>query len=313
MYPSAQTGVIDAFTVAFTSLTISSSSGSDTLTPPGYAEAVILDSGTTFTYVPDDLAEAIYNVVGAQFNSEAGLALCVCSTGFVEGTIDFGFAGADGPVIKVPISELVYPVYDNDGNQPTLQNGDTVCSFGIEPSSSLGSDVALLFGDTILRSAYVVYDLFNARIGLAQTVFNSTKSNIVAFESAGAQIPSATTVTNENAVTQTASADNLGGGGADPTALPTSVDAGTEIAGTSTAEFTGNAGPAFSTALFDTATSTSKSNPTGSGSGGSSSESNTPTGKKSAAVPGVKLVAWVHIALVGATLTLMAVGGGLLL
>jgi len=287
IYPSSASGVIDAFTVAFTGLTITSPSGTDTITPSGYAQPVILDSGTTFTYVPDDLAQAIFNVVGAQYSADAGITLAPCSTGSVAGTLDFQFAGPNGPIIKVPISELVYPITNTDGSQPTLADGQTVCSFGIEPASSLGQDTPLLFGDTLLRSAYVVYDLVNMRIGIAPTNFDSKDSNVVAFPSSGAQIPSATTVSDEQKVIETATVGNVG---------PTAVE--TAAVGTASVnpEFTGNAGPAFSSAFTNTAAGA------------------TSTSKKNAGEVSVRPLAWKgFVVVVGLTTSLMAVGGGLLL
>ena len=289
MYPSADTGVVDRFTVAFTSLSITSPSGTDTITPPGYAEAVILDSGTTMTYVPDDLAQAIYNVVGADYDSTAGATVCPCTIGNVDGTLDFQFAGAEGPIIKVPVSEMVYPYFEADGSQGKFENGKPACIFGIEPASSLGSNAALLFGDTVLRSAYVVYDLANYRIGLAPTNFNSTDSNVVAFPSLSAAIPSATTVTDESAVTQTASKGNVEGPAA--TTL-----AATSAAFATSAMFTGSAGPAFATA----ATATSGSSSTGSS-------------KKSGVGAGPEPFAWEQTILVGLTMGLLVTGGGFLM
>jgi len=246
MYPSSS-GIVDRFTVAFTSFSITSPSGTDTLTSPGYAVPVVLDSGTTITYVPDDLALSIYNEVGATYSSELQEALCDCVTGTVQGTLNFGFAGANGVTIKVPISEMVSPLFRQDGTQETFTNGQPACLFGIGPSSSLGEDAPILFGDTMLRSAYVVYDLANFRIGLAQTNFNSSSSNVVAFASLSANIPSATTVTDESAVTQTASK----GVGVAPDATG-EVATGAVTAAVSTGLFTGNAGPGFKTAATAT-------------------------------------------------------------
>lgn len=280
MYPSDTTGIVDRFTVAFTSLSITSPSGSDTLTAPDFAYPVVLDSGTTLTFVPDDLATAIYNEVGATYDDQVGAAVCDCALGGVQGTLDFQFAGAQGPTIKVPITEMVSPLYLKDGTQAQFNTGNPACTFGIGPSSSLGADAPILFGDTVLRSAYVVYDLANFRIGLAQTKFNSTDSNIVAFESLSAQIPSATTVTNEAAVTQTAAS-----GAVAPVAAPT---AAAGVASASAMQFTGHAGPGFATA---TTAPTSTGKP-----------------KKSAAAQNSK-----PFALVGLTISVMVMAGSLLL
>ena len=254
MYPSADSGVVDRFSVAFTSLSITSPSGSDTLTPTAYGEAVVLDSGTTLTYLPDDLANAVYNEVGAVYSSEVEAALCDCYTGDVDGTLNFGFAGANGVTIKVPMSELVSPLFLNDGSQGSFTNGQPACIFGIGPLSSLGDGSPILFGDTVLRSAYVVYDLKNFRIGLAPTKFNSTDSNVVAFPSLGASIPSATTVVNEAAVTQTAT-KGVVGPVPEQTAAPTATNS---IGG---GLFTGNAGPGFATAATQTTAATGTSKP----------------------------------------------------
>lgn len=285
MYPSADTGVIDRFTVAFTSLSITSPSGSDTLTPSEYAEAVVLDSGTTWTYLPDDLAQAVFNEVGAIYFEQDQVTLCPCAIAAVQGDLSFGFAGADGPVIKVPISEMVYPPKYSNGTAIDIEiaPGEPACIFGIGPASGLGGDAPLLFGDTLLRSAYVVYDLVNYRIGLAPTAFNSTGSNVVAFESLGAQIPSATVVTNEFAVTQTAGSGNVGA---------TAVGSATGgLAGASaTAEmFTGKAGPGFASATAAAAS--------------------TAAGKKNAASSGPGPFVWEQVVLVGLTMSLMGMGG----
>lgn len=48
---------------------------------------------------------------------------------------------------------------------------------------------------------YIVYDLANARVAVAQTKFNATDSNVIAFESLSAEIPSASIVSDEVEVT----------------------------------------------------------------------------------------------------------------
>lgn len=257
MYESEDSGIIDRFTVAFTSLSITSPSGTDQLTPSGYANAVVLDSGTTLTYLPDDLALGIYNEVGAVYDSELESALCDCFTGEVDGTLNFGFAGANGVTIKVPMKELVSPLLMQDGTQGKFTNGQPACLFGVGPTSSLGEGAPILFGDTVLRYAYVVYDLANFRIGLAQTNFDAKDSNVIAFPSFKASIPSATSVADESAVTNTASK-----GGGVPIATPVAGGA-TPTQGSAGSLFTGNAGPGFATAatqLTSTATNTSKPN-----------------------------------------------------
>jgi hypothetical protein len=60
--------------------------------------------------------------------------------------------------------------------------------------SDAGDSTAVL-GDTFLRSAYVVYDIANNEISLAQTDFNATSSNIKEIASGTGGVPGAATVT----------------------------------------------------------------------------------------------------------------------
>jgi len=213
--------------VAFTSLSATSKSGTDLLTPSNYAISSGLSSSSTITYLPDDVAEMVFAELGAQYNEQLDAVVLPCYTGQGNGTINFGFGGSGGPVIKVPISEIVLPLTLSSGEPAKFSNKQTACQLGIQAAG----DLPILFGDTFLRSAYVVYDLANNRIGLAQTDFNATGSNVVPFPSFGAPIPSATTAPNEAQVTQTAtgipkvggvSASATGGGGA-PTYNPTAT------------------------------------------------------------------------------------------
>lgn len=126
-----------------------------------------------------------------------------CMARILEGTLNFGFGGSDGPVIRVNLSEFILPVSRADiAPLPRSQYQDTdLCTFGI---SELDPDSSAVFGDTFLRSAYVVYDLYNNKIALAQANFDPDGSNVIAFESYGAAIPSATFVTPEVSFTTVA-------------------------------------------------------------------------------------------------------------
>ena len=186
--------------MAFTSLSATSSSGTDKLTPAGYAEAAILDSGTTITLLPDDIVELVYAELGASVSEELGGTIVPCNLGSNSGTLDYGFGGPGGPVIKVAMSQLVIPLGVTAGEVPTYTNGETICQLGIQAAGKL----PVLFGDTFLRSAYVVYDLDNNQIALAQTDFNATDSKVVAFPSLGATIPSASVAPSQVGVTPTA-------------------------------------------------------------------------------------------------------------
>ncbi|KAI0845721.1 acid protease [Daldinia vernicosa] len=202
IYKDSRSGVFSSFTVALTSVQASSPSGTDSLSSE-FPIPVVLDSGTTFSYLPTDLAEQIWQEVGANYYDEVNLPLLPCSMANSQGHFSFGFGGSGGPVINVTMDELVLPLNGVSKFEDGPNEGEVICQFGIQNFSS--SSATFLLGDTFLRSAYVVYDLVNNEVAIAPTDFNSTTSNIVAFPSLGAQIPSATAAPNQAEVTQSSS------------------------------------------------------------------------------------------------------------
>ncbi|KAL2261919.1 hypothetical protein VTK26DRAFT_3012 [Humicola hyalothermophila] len=188
-----------AFLVALTSLEATSPSGQDTLTSEEFPIPVILDSGTTLTYLPTDIASQVWSEVGASYSPEFDLAVIPCRMQNSRGHFSFGFAGPSGPRVAVGMDELVLDL--TAGNPPVFSSGpwagEAVCQFGIQNFTS----APYLLGDTFLRSAYVVYDLVNNQIGIAATDFNSTDSNVVPFPSMSAHIPSATPAPDQSEAT----------------------------------------------------------------------------------------------------------------
>ncbi|KAI8960379.1 acid protease [Daldinia sp. FL1419] len=115
--------------------------------------AVFLDSGATLTLLPTDLANSIAVDFGAEAKDANGLYPVDCSLNDLPGTLDFAF---DGVTIKVPYNEVVREIQNSFFTQ---------CYLGIMPS-----DDFILLGDTMLRSAYAVFDQTNNAIHLAQYV-----------------------------------------------------------------------------------------------------------------------------------------------
>jgi hypothetical protein len=199
----SETGVVDSMTVAWTGLTVTGGGSTDDMSPSS-PQAAILDSGTTDTLLPDSIANNIFNGVGVLTDPNYGNVV-PCSVGDDDLTFSFQFGGTGGPVVNVSLSEFVTPLETTDGSTPTFQNGDAACSFAIEAAGSN----PILFGDSFLRSAYVVYDLENKEIGLAQTNFNSGKSNVVAFQASSSGIPDAVSTATAASVAQTFSGQPL--------------------------------------------------------------------------------------------------------
>ncbi|KAI0905645.1 aspartic peptidase domain-containing protein [Ustulina deusta] len=260
-----------SFQVQLTSLEAHSSSGSDALTSSSFPVPVVLDSGTTFSYLPQDLAEEVWQEVGAEYtivdNAGTGLPLLPCKLANSNGYFSFGFGGSGGAAIKVAMDELVISVGAKFSSGPN--KGEDACQFGIQNFTS----APYLLGDTFLRSAYVVYDLENNEIAIAPTDFNATTSNIVAFPSQGATIPSSTPAPSQDAV-------NSG-----PTTEP---------------NFSASKG------FQDLSSSSSSSSGSGSGSGSGSDKPDS-AGSPAAALDFTQLI------VMGASMGLMMFGGGMFL
>ena len=184
------------FTVALSSVAVVDAAGKDAFSQDNLALPVILDSGTTITYLPDNIVNPIISGVGAIDYPELGLIL-PCSIRTSPAKFRFTFGGSNGAVIEVPLEEFITDIYDDAGNPLTFHDGaGTVCGFGLESSEN----GPILFGDTFLRSAYVVYDLNNNVIAMAQTNFNATSSNVVEISD---DIPNVKATATGVAVTET--------------------------------------------------------------------------------------------------------------
>ncbi|KAL8853765.1 MAG: hypothetical protein Q9221_001408 [Calogaya cf. arnoldii] len=151
-------------TLQMTSLTFEDAPGTGSLdlAPKDMNIRVILDTGSTFSYLPKSLVDAMYAAAGVVVG-EYGYPLASCNLTTATQSFIFGFGGPDGSKIKVPISEFIFP---NFSEGMVFPDGTPACVFGLEVYKNPGT---MILGDTFLRSAYVVFDLDNKQIGLAQS------------------------------------------------------------------------------------------------------------------------------------------------
>ncbi|KAK6540786.1 hypothetical protein TWF694_008176 [Orbilia ellipsospora] len=149
----------------------------------------LLDSGTTVTFLPVDLAFEIYTYVGGSFDFDNQVARVPCSVKDQDITIQYEF---DTITINVLISQLV-----------GFPDGTGSCYFGIFPTNS-----QIILGDTFLSSAYAVFDLDNNNVYLAQAQFNSMEENIVQIQAGpnGVPQPNGACAGNPTSTTTTATA-----------------------------------------------------------------------------------------------------------
>lgn len=234
------------FTVAMTSFSVGSTSLSTTAPVP-----VLLDSGTSLVYLPTRVTRGLYELLGAYDDTEGtGFVYADCNLLVTNstGAFDFGFgsnstSNAAGVTIKVPYSEMLFTQQElgidlTNYLPPDIPFAD-VCILGIMAQESQ----PYILGDTFLRSAYVVYDLKNNVVALAQTNFNSTDSNVVEFTADETAIPKVSGVASQASVTATVTGPV--GIGATKSATTTgkgSTSTGSSTSGTSTASSSKSAG-----------------------------------------------------------------------
>lgn len=171
---------------------------------------MVLDSGAIFTYLPTASVNAIYKLLGAVISpissSFVFVDCALLTTSNLPITVAFQFTSSTGPVITVPLDELVFPLADyaaianHISALGTLPFKDT-CMLGLLASAATGG--ASVLGDTFLRSAYVVYDLESNSVGIAQTVFNATGSNVVEFAAGQSGFPVVSGIAVSSSVTAT--------------------------------------------------------------------------------------------------------------
>ncbi|KAJ5302059.1 hypothetical protein PENANT_c008G05256 [Penicillium antarcticum] len=177
-------GQYSEFIIALTGLGLQNSSGHRAYSSSALPAGVLLDSGSSLTYLPDALAEDIYEDLDVTYESSSGIGYIECSMASKDVNISYTFSS---PTITVGLDELIIDVGDI-----YFRNRQRACVFGIVPA---GGSTSVL-GDTFLRSAYVVYDLANNEISLANTNFNSTENNVMEIGTGTDSVPSATAVAN---------------------------------------------------------------------------------------------------------------------
>lgn len=194
LQPRRASGV-DSFTVAMTGLSIGPKDKLEKLTSPEFTIATLLDSGTTLTYLPDAIVADLIEIMGGFDDVERSGSIwvdCSLPTSYPDYVLSYQFGGADGPNINVPLKEVIFDIPDAYQEQFRV-SWERTCYLGILPS---GDDTHYLLGDSFLRSAYVVYDIDNDELSIANTNFETTEEDIIEITS-GSTIPKATGVASQ--------------------------------------------------------------------------------------------------------------------
>ncbi|KAJ7095380.1 aspartic peptidase domain-containing protein [Mycena belliarum] len=112
---------------------------------PSNRAVVLLDSGTSYTYAPTAICDAIYSgVPGAHYSATAGQWIVPCDA---EVDIALQFGGE------------VYPIHPLDVTPTSLTNSSLCVGSFIPQTVSVGAgEFDWLVGDNVLRSVYSIYD-----------------------------------------------------------------------------------------------------------------------------------------------------------
>jgi hypothetical protein len=162
---------------------------------------VLLDTGTSGWAVDAEFYQRHFAPVFDYVKSD-GTCSCAHATSGDFLTLEMG-----GKVrIKVPASEFIIPIYDIHTKQPVMfDSNNQACAFMITPGEPTGEGFQPM-GDAILRSMYLVYDLDNAQVSIAQaSEDDSAKPNIVTVQAGPSGVAKAvpsviTTATNSYSI-----------------------------------------------------------------------------------------------------------------
>ncbi|SGZ40240.1 uncharacterized protein HGUI_02440 [Hanseniaspora guilliermondii] len=123
----------------------------------------LLDSGTTLSYLPQTIANMFAAQVSASWDTNLQYYTLSCPSDSTAQNSAFVYQ-IGGVNYYVPLSNYILQTSDKD-----------TCILGIQPQSSQ----YCIFGDNTLSSLYVVYDLEDYEISIAQADFSgASKSNI---------------------------------------------------------------------------------------------------------------------------------------
>jgi hypothetical protein len=130
---------------------------------------VLLDTGSTPWFIPQSVYDQYIDPVFTYVDSNQ---LCSCEHASSDDSLTLEFGGKIA--IEVPAHSFIVPVINTTTREsvPYDDNND-LCRLLIEPTSSVNRFYQPL-GDAILRSMYIVFDLDNGQVSIAQANVNST-------------------------------------------------------------------------------------------------------------------------------------------
>lgn len=145
----------------------------------GSGGKVVLDSGTTMALLPSDMIDPIIELTGAQYMEDLNSFILDCDKAPRGGNVTFNFG--EGSIV-VQLTDLISVLRYSNGSPGIFQDGSVMCTVNVQNSDK---SQPYILGASFLRSAYVVYDIDNGKVSLANAKFDVTASDIVEIGDAG--------------------------------------------------------------------------------------------------------------------------------
>lgn len=168
-----QQGSFFSWNIVLTSVSRLQGTKNTTLTAPDTNIAVDLDCGAPSMYLPTDLVTSIQADLNATMHEGTPYVPCVHQHN--SDILELTLGGPDGARIQVPYSSLLDPYGAPAARGPVTINGTDYCYFGVIATPG----PIYLLGDTFQRAAYIVYDVDNQRVAMAQAKENVKEEKIV--------------------------------------------------------------------------------------------------------------------------------------
>lgn len=131
---------------------------------------VLLDTGSSAWSIPSRYFEQGIAPLFPYVDFSQG-GICDCKHRNDDDSISLEFGGK--VTITVPARQFIVPIYDPQTNKPVYEGNEQVCTFMLVPAEDENMNFQTL-GDAVLRSMYVVFDLDNGQVSIAQSSLDST-------------------------------------------------------------------------------------------------------------------------------------------
>ncbi|OTA96271.1 hypothetical protein M434DRAFT_128650 [Hypoxylon sp. CO27-5] len=153
-YPDQQLKLYDqvGYRVNMTSLAVTPPGQNETMiTGSDFERNVLIDSGSTYTYLDASMIAIIANALHA-YPDTHGVYRVPCESRNLDGSVNFGF-NFFNIVIRVNYADFIVDF-------------DSYCALGVQPTDH--SDSTWVLGTSFIRAAYLVFDQQNDAVWIAQ-------------------------------------------------------------------------------------------------------------------------------------------------